>query len=360
MSKAYSILYLDDEEQNLLSFQALFRRTYNVFTTSSAHEAVDILNNNEIHVIFSDQKMPDVSGVEFFETILPDFPNAVRILLTGYADIEAVIDAINKGQVYRYVAKPWDANELAICVENAIEKYHRDQKLQSQNHQLEKTNSELAQLVFGASNELKPAIESMMLSLAALENSNPTADQSQAIAQLKLQAAHLQTFAQQVSQFYQNTHAAVTMEEIDLAGLLDEIIEKLPQNLTSVAWEIVKELNVQGKFRCDRKRLSMVLQSLLINAIQYSDPAKPANTITLQVIQNTEKAVFKIEDQGKGMDQQLLDRLFSMQLQNDVHETAGVGLHLTKSAVEKLGGKISAFSERGMGTRINFELPNKL
>jgi DNA-binding NtrC family response regulator len=123
MSKPFSILYLDDEEQNLVSFQALFRRQYNVFTTTSAHEAVDILNNNDIQVIFSDQKMPEVSGVEFFETILPDFPHPVRILLTGYADIEAVIDAINKGQVYRYVAKPWDANELAVCVENALEKY---------------------------------------------------------------------------------------------------------------------------------------------------------------------------------------------------------------------------------------------
>jgi response regulator RpfG family c-di-GMP phosphodiesterase len=95
MSKPYSILYLDDEEQNLISFQALFRRHYNVFTTTSAHEAVDILNNNDIQIIFSDQKMPEVSGVEFFETILPDFPHPVRILLTGYADIEAVIDAIN-------------------------------------------------------------------------------------------------------------------------------------------------------------------------------------------------------------------------------------------------------------------------
>ncbi|MFN5621258.1 MAG: response regulator, partial [Flavobacteriales bacterium] len=63
MQKPYSILYLDDEEQNLLSFQALFRRTYNVYTTTSAHEAVEILNSHEIQVIFSDQKMPDVSGV---------------------------------------------------------------------------------------------------------------------------------------------------------------------------------------------------------------------------------------------------------------------------------------------------------
>ncbi len=360
MSKDFSILYLDDEEQNLLSFQALFRRTYNVFTTSSAHEAVDILNNNEIHVIFSDQKMPDVSGVEFFETILPDFPHAVRILLTGYADIEAVIDAINKGQVYRYVAKPWDANELAICIENAIEKFHRDQKLLRQNDELEKTNSELAQLVASASNELKPAIESMLQSIGSIENSNPSPAQAEALVQLKQQADRLQTFAQQVSQFYQNTHGEVVMEVIDLKAFLDDIREKLPQHLASVPWNIQAELSLQGQFRSDGKRLHMILQSLLINAIQYSDPTKGGNIITLQIIQNAEKAVFKIEDQGQGIEQQVLDNLFGSQKNNSVQALAGVGLHLTRFAVEKLGGKISASSEKGIGTRVNFELPNKL
>jgi len=67
--------------------------------------------------------MPELSGVEFFELTLNDFPNAVRILVTGYADIEAVIDAINRGQVYRYVAKPWNENDLRVCLLNAAERY---------------------------------------------------------------------------------------------------------------------------------------------------------------------------------------------------------------------------------------------
>ena len=117
------ILYLDDEENNLIAFKALFRREYDVFTTTSAREAVEYLNQNEVPVILSDQKMPDISGVEFFEMILPDFPRSVRILVTGYADIEAVVNAINKGEIYRYVSKPWDEHDLRICIKNAIEKY---------------------------------------------------------------------------------------------------------------------------------------------------------------------------------------------------------------------------------------------
>ena len=117
------VLYLDDEENNLIAFKALFRREFDVFTTTSPQEAVAYLNANEVPIILSDQKMPELSGVVFFELTLNDFPNAVRILVTGYADIEAVIDAINRGQVYRYVAKPWNENDLRVCLLNAAERY---------------------------------------------------------------------------------------------------------------------------------------------------------------------------------------------------------------------------------------------
>lgn len=144
MEQKFSILYLDDEEQNLVSFQALLRKEYKVFTTSDAHEATEILSRENIAVIFSDQKMPEVSGVEFFENIIHEYPTPVRILLTGHADIEAVIDAINKGQVYRYVSKPWEAGDLKICIENAIEKFSRDADLLLKKSLLLNTQSEKA------------------------------------------------------------------------------------------------------------------------------------------------------------------------------------------------------------------------
>lgn len=144
MESKHSILYLDDEEQNLVSFQALLRKDYTVYTTTDAHEATEILSRENIAVIFSDQKMPDVSGVEFFENIVHEFPTPVRILLTGHADIEAVIDAINKGQVYRYVSKPWEAGDLKICIENAIEKFKRDADLLLKKSLLQSTYSEMA------------------------------------------------------------------------------------------------------------------------------------------------------------------------------------------------------------------------
>jgi response regulator RpfG family c-di-GMP phosphodiesterase len=117
------ILYIDDEIHNLNAFKASFRRLFTVFTAESAEGAVKILSENDIHIIISDQRMPRMTGIEFFESILEKYPEPIRILLTGYADINAVIDAINKGQVYKYFSKPWNEEELRHNIEKAYEVY---------------------------------------------------------------------------------------------------------------------------------------------------------------------------------------------------------------------------------------------
>jgi response regulator RpfG family c-di-GMP phosphodiesterase len=117
------ILYIDDEIHNLNAFKASFRRLYTVFTAASAEEAEAILGKQEVQIIISDQRMPKMTGIEFFESILDKFPEPIRILLTGYADINAVIDAINKGQVYKYFSKPWNEEELRHNIEKAYEVY---------------------------------------------------------------------------------------------------------------------------------------------------------------------------------------------------------------------------------------------
>jgi response regulator RpfG family c-di-GMP phosphodiesterase len=138
------ILYVDDENNNLLAFKALFRRTYEVHTAISATEGRKLLKEHAFHVILTDQRMPEITGVEFLESIIQEYPDPVRILLTGYTDIQAVINAINKGQVFRYITKPWEEQELKMAIENAYEMFslreaNRDltQKLLVANEQLD-------------------------------------------------------------------------------------------------------------------------------------------------------------------------------------------------------------------------------
>ena len=118
-----NILYVDDESNNLVSFKAVFRIKYNVYTAISGEEAVKILRNNSVNIIITDQRMPQMTGVEFLESILDEFPDPIRILLTGYADMNAVIDAVNKGKIFHYLSKPWNEEELDLTINRAFDVY---------------------------------------------------------------------------------------------------------------------------------------------------------------------------------------------------------------------------------------------
>jgi PAS domain S-box-containing protein len=117
------ILYVDDEVNNLISFKANFRTLYEVFAAESAEEGMQILKEQEIHIIITDQRMPHITGIQFLESAIKEHPDPIRILLTGYADIEAVIDAINKGQIYHYVVKPFNIEDLKVTIEDAYNVY---------------------------------------------------------------------------------------------------------------------------------------------------------------------------------------------------------------------------------------------
>lgn len=112
-------MYVDDEVHNLISFNATFRREYKVLTAQSGKEGLDILNEKEVHLVLSDQRMPGMTGVEFLEKAFHQFPETIRMIITGFSDIDAVIGAINKGGVNRYITKPWDEREMRITIENA-------------------------------------------------------------------------------------------------------------------------------------------------------------------------------------------------------------------------------------------------
>ncbi len=138
------VLYVDDEENNLLSFKATFRMKYQIFTAISAQDAILILKENpQISVIITDQRMPEMTGVEFLESILDTYPDPVRLLLTGYADINAVIDAVNKGQIYHYLSKPWKEEELSETIDKAHEIYLDKISQKEFNQQILRVNDQL-------------------------------------------------------------------------------------------------------------------------------------------------------------------------------------------------------------------------
>lgn len=116
-----SILYVDDEGHNLTAFRAAFRREYQIYTSERPREAIEMLRQNDIPIVITDQRMPDMMGVQFLEAIIPEFPDTVRMILTGFSDVDAIIRAINSGRVYRYITKPWDEQEMRMVLKGAAD-----------------------------------------------------------------------------------------------------------------------------------------------------------------------------------------------------------------------------------------------
>ncbi|MEQ9404657.1 MAG: response regulator [Cyclobacteriaceae bacterium] len=152
--KKYSLLYVDDEATNLRVFKSNFRKYFNVFTTTNPLEAIDILAENEIQVIVTDQRMPQMTGTELLEKILPDHPDMIKIILTGFTDIEAIKDGINRCGIYKYITKPWNFEEMKGVLERGLESYQL--ALDSDDHikDLEESNIELENRVNERTEEL--------------------------------------------------------------------------------------------------------------------------------------------------------------------------------------------------------------
>lgn len=122
--KKPKMLVVDDEPDNLDLLYRTFRRDFNVLKADSGINALEVLQSEgEVAVIISDQRMPEMKGTEFLSKTVPEFPDTVRIILTGFTDVEDLVDAINSGQVYKYITKPWDPNELKNVVQRAADSY---------------------------------------------------------------------------------------------------------------------------------------------------------------------------------------------------------------------------------------------
>ena len=123
-----NILYVDDEESNLRVFDSVFSRYYNVYTANNGTTAIEMLHEFDIHMIITDQKMPEMTGTDLLEQTLEDFPDIIRIILTGFADIQAIIKAINKCSIYKYITKPYENAEIKEIIDKGLEIYNMRQK----------------------------------------------------------------------------------------------------------------------------------------------------------------------------------------------------------------------------------------
>jgi len=163
MSEKIKILYVDDEPENLVGFKAALRLDYQILTALSVPEAISCLNDHpEVRIIFCDQRMPGKTGVDFFEEIRVSHPLPVRIMLTAYTDVESIIDAINKGNIFRYVKKPWTEADIIWAIDEANKFYMANSMLAVKNDELEKAYNELNKFAYSVSHDIRGPLSGIL------------------------------------------------------------------------------------------------------------------------------------------------------------------------------------------------------
>ncbi|MDZ4844682.1 MAG: hybrid sensor histidine kinase/response regulator [Chitinophagales bacterium] len=358
-SPKLAILYLDDEVNNLTGFKAAFRRDYTVHIANSAIEAQDILSKNEIHVIVSDQRMPDVTGVQFFKSILEKYPNPVRILLTGYADIEAVVQAINEGHVYRYISKPWEERDLKLAIDNALKFFKTQNELRIRNAELEKANAELEKFVYSASHDLRAPLASVLglTRLAKMENNNP--DCNDYLSKIETSVDKLDLLLRNIINYYRGVKQEEQHVEIDFQKLFKEALDSFEYygNAKQIKFSVdVKQSNI---FKGDEPRLKIILNNMLSNAIKYQRTDEGEKQVTLHATVENGHASIEVGDNGIGIEPGNTEKIFMMfHRSTEKNAGSGIGLYIVKETLNKLSGSIAVDSTPGKGSKFIIKIPN--
>ena len=174
----HTILCVDDEKNILHSIKRLLRKEgYRLLTASSGVEGLEILEENNVHLILSDQRMPQMSGTEFLAAVSKKYPDVIRIILTGYTEVDSITESINKGNIYKFFLKPWNDQNLKLEIRKALEQYDLIQinkmlhkTVLAQNEELKRINENLEERIRERTEELEIQNHALELSRTILED----------------------------------------------------------------------------------------------------------------------------------------------------------------------------------------------
>ncbi len=350
------VLYIDDEEHNLQAFKASFRRQYEIYTAISALEGLKILQFIDIQVIIADQKMPETTGVQFFKSIKNTHPDPVRILLTGYTDIEALADAINHGDVYRYITKPWSDLELHNSIKNAYDAYKAKIDLRHKVTELEKTNDELNRFIYSISHELRAPLVSVIgiVNLVKMEGLYNSSGEYWNL--IEICSNKLDFYIQKTLQYYKNNKNIAEHSPVEFASLVSDLISLYAYSDKETQFNV--NINQPVAFYNDAFRIEVILGNLINNAIRCQKTNELNKFVNIDIDINERKAEISITDNGIGILNEHLEKIFNQFFKSKNHHGSGLGLFIVKEALNRINGKIEVMSDLTLGTTFKITIPN--
>jgi len=377
------LVIVDDEADVLRSVQHLLRMDYQVVAFQHGTDAIEFLKTAPlVHVILSDQRMPGMTGVEVLEHAMAIRPETTRLIFTAYADIHAVVDAINQGNVFRYLAKPFEPDDLAVVVRQAVEHHNLIVEKNSLLAELKESNARLveanrvkAAFIEVASHELNTPL-TVVLGMIDLWKMSQSATASplerQWVDRIGAGAKRLASTVDRMLKLVRNRDftQSLDIKVLELVPIVEGVIEEISPYLElrrqTVSVQVDKEL---GSFEADPTKIADVLINLLANAVKFTPDG---GTITVKACAGPESPDWirvEVSDEGLGVtpgDQRHLFEPFFTGFDTLRHSSGeyqygkrgiGLGLCLVKTFVQLHGGRVEVSSTEGVGSTFSFVLP---
>ncbi len=388
-----AIICVDDEDIILEALKdqlgPFFENQFQIETSTTAEEALEIYDEllesgYNIPVVISDYLMPGTRGDEFLIKVHNKNPNTLKILLTGHANIEGITNAINKANLYRFIPKPWDRDDLILTVREAIRSFLQEMEIKQKNIELQAINENLEKLVEERTRELASAnaTKDKFFSIIAHDLKNsfcgllgyseillmdfesfPDDEKKSIISTIRMVSERTYKLLQNLLDWARVQTGSISYMPIEF--ILSECIKDefaLQQEIAkSKELNMVIEAEQNVVVWADKNMVSTVIRNLISNALKFTH-AKGTITVTLST--DNQFAIIRVIDTGIGISPENLKKLFKVNENYKTYGTnneegTGLGLILSKEFIGKNGGEIIIESEPGKGTKITLTVPLK-
>lgn len=381
-----TILCVDGEREILSALRRFLRQKADrILTANSGEEGLELLEAHAPGVIVSDLRMPGMNGAEFLNRVLEFAPHTFRILLSGHADMEAVISSFNKGEIHRYLLKPWDPAKLGHAIEQGFEHHQLIQanlaltdSLSEKNEELEKLNATLEQNIINLTEQLlhserlsilgrlaagivHEVMTPLTISVGWVEtvskSPNITEDQKGSLSIATEQIFRAASIMESIRDFSRKKHPIKT--PTDANKLIDHTLDLLIHPLKKKNISISRSFEANERINVDGEQITQVLLNLVNNAIDALDSGGRITLSTRAV--ESEKGMrsvhIVIKDNGSGIAPDIVQQIFEPFFSTKGSKGTGLGLSICKGIMDNHGGEIDLKSRLGQGTTFTLSLP---
>jgi two-component system sensor histidine kinase/response regulator len=387
----YTILAVDDEQLNLESIQRTFRKQYNLFVTTSPEEALKIFKDQKIDLIIADQRMPEMTGTELLLMMKNISPNPIRMVLSAYTEREDLIDAINRGSVYRYITKPWEPDELRVTVKKALEHYQvmedrrllleqlkeKHRALQKKTKMLSNTLQELknsqqkilemerfsilGKMAGMIIHDLKQPLDIIRSAAETMVKTELSSDERQEFSEMI--KFEVERFLEIIQELLDYSRGSFPMEKeylliSDFLILTEKRLQSYLRNF-DIDFRLFSDESDSYIF-IDRYQFQRAILNIVRNAVEAVKSRPDVSPyIEFATRITASQVIFRITDNGPGISSKYCDQIFNPFTSTKKDFGIGLGLTITRQIVEQHEGEITFKTSPTKGTSFSINLPKR-